>query len=33
MLARTGLRHSKRTYPVPAKLSAGTAARLEDLLV
>jgi allantoin racemase len=33
MLARTGLRHSKRTYPVPAKLSSGRADRLEDLLI
>ena len=33
LLARTGLRHSKRTFPVPAKLAAGTVARLEDLLI
>jgi allantoin racemase len=33
LLARTGLRHSKKTYPVPAKLTAGSASRLEDLYV
>jgi allantoin racemase len=33
MLARTGLRHSKPSYPVPAKLSAGTVASVEELLI
>jgi|1186.fasta_scaffold10359_2 allantoin racemase len=32
MLARAQLRHSKRTYPQPAKLATGTVARVEDLL-
>jgi allantoin racemase len=33
LIVRTGLRHSKKTYPEPAKLTAGSAARLEDLYV
>lgn len=33
MLARTGLRHSKSTYPVPAKLSSGRVDRLDALLI
>lgn len=33
MLARTGLRHSKRSYPVPLKLANGKVAQLEELLI
>lgn len=33
LMARTGLRHSKRTYPQPAKLANRTVSGLEELLV
>ena len=33
MLARTGLRHSKRSYRVPLKLATGTVTRLEELML
>jgi allantoin racemase len=33
MLARAGLRHSKKTHPQPAKLASGSVERLEDLLL
>jgi allantoin racemase len=33
MVARTGLRHSKRTFPIPSKLASGRVGRLEELLI
>lgn len=33
MLARAGLRHSKKTYPQPAKLATGSVGRMENLLL
>jgi allantoin racemase len=33
MLARAQLRHSKKTYPRPAKLATGSVGRLEELLL
>jgi allantoin racemase len=33
MIVRTGLRHSKRSYPEPSKLAGGKVATLEGLLI